>query len=450
MKRLMFLTALIGSIVLVSILLIRGGPSVVRVQAQEPPPASQPGMAFDSLLQQGKQLKEAGNYSAALPLLQQALEKDPKSDPAMILAGACLQKIGQPSQALTYFDKVAAGKGFRATALYCAAECYRDLGQNAQALAALKAAREDSPIDKWGIKALGLMAEIEGRSAAAAMAREEEAAALYRAARDRGKETHYKSPEPLAMFDRVITQYPGTGGAYCALSQKAELLWHLGKREDMCKTYEQLREILRGYTGSEKVRLAYRTMDCRIGQTRAEELLNEINRDLAGGREVSQARWDHLGVLCDRWRHNADDANQALADLFIVCISSCQGKDAEMVTALDGFFRQYYEPDKNRMMDPDYKDVFAGAHLLAARALKKLNRNDEALAHFRAIVDMSITTPPLPQDKVYGPAARWEVCRLLKAMGASRSELQQAVDAFVAEYPGHRLAESARGLLRGQ
>ncbi len=413
------------------------------------PPA--PTATFDSLYQQGKQLKEAGDYQAALPLLLQALEKEPNSEPTHILAGVCLKEQGQVREALGHFETVVAdGKGFRATALYCAAECHRALGERAEALADLKAAHEDSPIDKWGIKAVGLMAEIQGKSPTEAVAREEEAARLYRAARDRAKETYYKSPEPLAMFDQVIDRYPGTGGAYCAMSQKAELLWHLGKREEMCKTYEQLRQILRGHTHTEKVRGAYRTMDARIGEHRSEQLLQAISQDLGAGKQISKEQWERLDVVWDRWHHNADGAYRAKADVFRIAIISCQGKHEETAAAAEALFRQHLDPDKNRLMDPEYKHVFAGAHLLAGRALKKLGRNEEALAHFRAIVDLSATSPPLPQDEVYGPAGRYEVCRMLKVMAAPRDQLQEAVDALVAEYPGHRLAESARAWVQGQ
>src|SRR5690606_23932776 len=133
------------------------------------------------------------------------------------------------------------------------------------------------------------------------------------------------------MFDQVIDRYAGTGGAYCALSQKAELLWHLGKREEMCKTYAQLREVLRGYTGTEKVRLAYRTMDCRVGQHRAEQLYREINRDPATRLMTPQERWDRLAELCARWQHNADGVDRATADLYIVFVNSSRGRDAEVL-----------------------------------------------------------------------------------------------------------------------
>ncbi|MDM8008130.1 MAG: tetratricopeptide repeat protein [Phycisphaerae bacterium] len=413
------------------------------------PPA--PTATFDSLYEQGKQLKIAGNYEAALPLLLQALEMDPNSEPVHILAGVCLKEQGQVREALGHFETVVAGgKGFRATALYCAAECHRALGETADALVDLKAAHEDSPIDKWGIKAVGLMAEIQGRSSAEAIAREEQAAALYRAARDRGKETHYKSPEPLAMFDQVINQFSGTGGAYCALSQKAELLWHLSKREEMCKTYEHLRVILRGYAESEKVRLAYRTMDCRIGQHRAEQMMRQLSRDRTAGKTITPQQWDQLNVFWRRWHHNADGATRASAELFAVCITSSQGKDVETVAGAEALLKQHYEPNENKIMDPEYKDVFAGAHLLAGRALKKLNRYDEALAHFYAMVDMSVATPPFPLDKFYGPSARYEVCHTLRKAGAERDQLQQAVDSFAAEYPGHRLVEAAQRLVQGQ
>lgn len=401
-----------------------------------------PTATFDSLYEQGKQLKEAGDYQAALPVLLQALEKEPNSEPTHILAGVCLKEQGQVREALGHFEAVVAGgKGFRATALYCAAECHLVLGETPETLADLKAAHEDSPIDKWGIKAVGLMAEIQGRSAAEAIAREEQAAALYRAARDRAKETHYKSPEPLAMFDQVITRFPGSGGAYCALSQKAELLWHLGKREEMCRTYDHMRQILRGYAHTEKVRLTYRKMDSRIGQHRAEELL----RVLARG-QASKEEWDRLDVLWNRWHHNADGIERAQAEMFRVGILSTQNKYTEVVTAANAVLKQYYESDPNRLMDPEYKDVFAGVRLVAGRALRQLNRPQEALPHFQAIIEMSITTPPLPHEKVYGPAARYEVCRLLKESAAPQRELQEAVDELLVAYPGNMYANAAQRL----
>ncbi|MDM8004840.1 MAG: hypothetical protein QUV05_01625 [Phycisphaerae bacterium] len=55
------------------------------------PPASPPTATFDSLYEQGKQLKVDGNYEAALPLLQQALAMNPSSEPTNILVGVCLK-----------------------------------------------------------------------------------------------------------------------------------------------------------------------------------------------------------------------------------------------------------------------------------------------------------------------------------------------------------------------
>jgi hypothetical protein len=187
-------------------------------------------------------------------------------------------------------------------------------------------------------------------------------------------------------------------------------------------------------------------MDCRIGQHRAEQLLREINSNVATGLEVPKERWDRLAVLCDRWQHNADGAGRAEADLFVIFVTFSQGKYPETLDALNGFFRQYYESDKTRMMDQDYKDQFAAAYMLAGHALSRTGRQAEALGQFRAVLDLGATSPPLRFESKSLPLAHYQVCRMLKETGAPRAELDAALSDFAAACPGHRYVESAQRL----
>ena len=298
---------------------------IVHAQAQQPIPEGQQtaagldlaAMSTEAVLQEGKRLKGAEQYAEALPLLQEALRREPANDPAAIMAGVCLEKQGQYQEALQYYQMATGEKsGFRSTALYCSAVCYRELGDTAKALEMLDLQQKCDPIGKWRMKGVALKAEIEGRPQAEIdqlVGREQEAARLYRQARDLMRETKAKSPEPLDLFDQVLAEYPETGASFSALSQKAELLWHLDEYEEMCECYGKLREILKQQPYSENVRLMLRTMDSRIAQHRTEQLLTQIKQELDAGRKVDGQYWDRLNVLWDRWRHNTDDPNAIFA-----------------------------------------------------------------------------------------------------------------------------------------
>ena len=322
---------------------------------------------------------------------------NPESDPAAILVGVCLEKQGRIQEALQHYLKATGEKsGFRSTGLYCAAVCYKELGDNASALELLKLQKESSPIENWTIKGVALKGEIEGLSQQQidqSVAFERVAADLYRQARDLARETHYKSPEALPLFDQVLTEYPGTGGAYCALTQKAELLWHLSKREEVCKCYEQLREILRGQTPCERVRLMLRTMDCRIGQHRAQWLFRVIAGELNTGKDVKPEEWERLRVLWDRWHHNSN--TPAEADAFWMMVLYRQKRFAEVVSAAEEFWGQYFEKDPDRILDPVHKQKLTEVYLMKGHALDELGRYEEALESCRAAVALGETTPPL-------------------------------------------------------
>jgi tetratricopeptide (TPR) repeat protein len=64
-----------------------------------PPKASDPNFA------QAKALVEARNYAAALPLLQQAVAKDPKNADAFNLLGFATRKSGNPQASLQYYNQ---------------------------------------------------------------------------------------------------------------------------------------------------------------------------------------------------------------------------------------------------------------------------------------------------------------------------------------------------------
>jgi len=285
---------------------------------------------------------------------------------------------------------------------------------------------------------MGVQMEMEGLPAAevqAIVAYELEAADLYRQARDLARETGYKSSDPLPLFDRVIDGYPDTGAAFSAMSQKAELLWHLGKREDMCKVYEKLRAVLKQQPYCEKVRLAFRTMDCRIGEHRAELLIKQIGRELAAGRPVEDQYWDRFYVYWERWRHNADGGSRAEADSFRILAMGLREQFAEVVPAADAFINEYFEKDPDRVMDEMYKDALVDVQVNAAIALRCLNRPQEAHDRLQAVLELAHQSPPLRKEKNILPVAYAQLCWAMKEMGAPQTDINMLIDDFASLYP---------------
>lgn len=394
------------------------------------------------LYKEGKQLKEEGRYAEALSLVQEADQRGAGHRPAAILAGVCLDKLGRHEEALQrylyvidHLKSTGQGRDFLSTALYLAASNYWQSRKADKALELLRIQKVHDPIGRWRIKGVALRGEIEGYSTAeidAMVARESEAADLYRQARDWAIETYYKSPEPLALFDQVINDYPETGAAFQALTQKAELLWHLARREEMCNVYDAVREILRTYSGTENIRQLLRVMDRRIGEHRAQQLLRQIVTEQARGNPISTAQWDHLDVLWHRWHHNSD--HKILPELFKVKILYMTYRYDDALQETKAVLQRYYEPHPDRIMDSDYKDRFADAHLLAAQALRRLGRYNEALGHLQAVVEMAKTTPPI-RERYIVPTAYYLTCRTLEQMGAHPNECGAVIDEYFTYFP---------------
>jgi len=398
-------------------------------------------MPTDSLFQEGKRLKVAGDYVTALPLLQEVARREPDNEPAAILVGVCLEKQGQYPEALQSYLKATGEKsGFRSTALYCAATCYKELGEAAKALELLKLQQECDPIGKWRMKGVALQAEIEGRPPAEIdqiVGREQEAARLYRQARDLTKETQAKSPEPLPLFDQVIDQYPETGAAFSAMFQKAELLWHLDKREDMCAVYEKMQAILKQQPYSEKVRLMLRTMDSRVGWQHAAQLFRELRPALIKREAVPPDRWDRLRVLCEQCWANTDDPGLRI-ESHLVWLQGLywQHDDAATLEAANEFFALCErEPSAD-----GHKEPLATAHLVAADALCRLGRFGESLIHLRWLLEMQDQIPNYNDARRAG--VQYRHCCVLHWTKAPRQELDREVGILRSRLPGSSYIEA--------
>jgi len=437
MKTAKILSLVVVIVALVGLLTVTGW--MVRAQDDQPLVGDPVAVQVKDLIEQGKQIEASGDYVSAMAIFQKANEMAPKNWTAIRHIGFCLQMQNNFAEALgKYQQAVSLSKGADGPAWYGCAVCYRELGDEDKVRETVQKLKEISPISEWTIRAAGVQMEMEGRPEAEVqiyVTHELEAADLYRQARDLARETGYKSPDPLSLFDRVSDGYPETGAARSAMSQKAEVLWHLGKREDMCKVYDKLRAVLKQQPYCEKVRLSFRTMDCRIGQHRAEQLLTQIGRELAAGRPVEDQYWDRFNVYLERWRHNADGGSRAESDSFRILAIGLREQFSEGVPAADAFINEYFGIDPDRVMDEMYKDALVDVQVNAAIALRCLNRPQEAHDRLQAVLELAYQSPPLRKEKNILPVAYAQLCWAMKEMGAPQTDINTLIDEFASLYP---------------
>lgn len=72
------------------------------------PRAAAPAVPADPTFAQGKAMVEAKNYAGAIPLLQQAVQKNPRNADAYNLLGYATRKSGNPAGSLQYYQQALA------------------------------------------------------------------------------------------------------------------------------------------------------------------------------------------------------------------------------------------------------------------------------------------------------------------------------------------------------
>ena len=246
------------------------------------------------------------------------------------------------------------------------------------------------------------------------------------------RETKAKSPEPLPLFDQVINEYPETGAAFSAMSQKAELLWHLDEYEEMCACYGKLREILKQQLYSEKVRLMFRTMDSRVGWYRVAQLSRELEQAVVGGKTVPAERWDRLRTLCETWGHNTDDpADRAESKVVVIESLYCQQRFEEALSVIEALLQASAKNED----DPGFRRPLAWARLFKGRALTKLGRYEESQGSIRQAIAAYENDPKGWDLGSPLPSAYYGLWQCLRAMKAPNDQIKAAVSPLLEKMP---------------
>ncbi|HSW47417.1 MAG TPA: tetratricopeptide repeat protein [Phycisphaerae bacterium] len=399
-------------------------------------------MSVEAIRAEGNRLRGEGEFETALPLLLEACRRDPTSRGGMLMAGACLASLGRHQEAQQYYQKAMDEKksGFHSSALYYSAASYKEMGEADRALELLKSLRGWDPMGKWTIQGMALKAELEGQSQAEIdeiVRREEQAARLYHQGKDVISGTNHKNPERLTLLDEILVRFPETGAAVETLRLKGEVLWQLGRREDMCQCYDLLRPILSQRNPPKEVRRLLRKMDCRVAQHRCEQLSNQVLAAQVRNLPVSKQDWDELYARWQVWHRTADPETVVEAEVYRMYFLHMQGDFSTLAEKGREYFTDHYESSPDRMLNPHYKNFAGAAHLETGCALAYLKRYDEALVHFNAIIQMAATTPPLGAEQDIVPEAYIGIAQTMIAMKAPREDVLREIDECLSRYPDY-------------
>jgi len=366
-----------------------------------------------------------------------------KSHHAAMKAAGCMKDAGNFAEAARFYQAIIAGVDARADkepgtrrlrdwkceALFKKAHACCQAGLADEALAMISLLREEFPDSVRATEIGILQAQLENRSTQPAQelfAQAGQAIALVRQAGDLQVNEDYN--QALQLCDQVITSYPETAATWAALDLKGHIL------ADKLKRPEQARAVFELILS----RLGLACRRCRLVQdTRLHLrrlLLDRLQGKHGPAKPGSDPEWDNLRELCrqiiaqDPWAFG-----RVYGHLTLIEVHFAKGEPARALAAAQELIYIYEQGDKE-----DWKALkahIAWAHLYAGRALQRMGLYDEALAHYRYIVDFIYDYPPYGHGSETRRHAYVDIWRTLRQAGAPQEEITQAAQMILSLFP---------------
>jgi tetratricopeptide (TPR) repeat protein len=433
---------------------------------------------------QAEQLKTAGEYETASQQFQAIAAQLPDSSQkqrALLEAGLCLAEAGQPSLAVSLYDRVIdlgealtvfdyysptgeerkplpLGKGRKKTikewtaeALCAKATACRDTGDNAEALRAVQRVRAEYPGMRFIDHILRVQSELEGLSRQEVqdrLTREEEAVDSYEIGHVAYVERRYS--DALAALDGVIASYPDTAIANKALRDKARSLWNSSSFDEAVTVYSQIVDRIGDVAPvSDLVREA----ESRVAWRRAGLMVKEYGTTLQSDGTVSDEQWREVQDLCLVAMRECEEAERrAEAHIHLIESMLWQHRFEDAFAQATLYFRHFGTGSSPKAYQVGRNTAWA--HYFAGRALQHLGRDDEAFAQFQAVAmmpDEALAKGSL-DDHVL-PFVYSAMMRYLREAGATPEEIRELADEFVSRWPDSqslKLISALRQRLAGQ
>jgi len=375
-----------------------------------------------------------------------------KSHHAAMKAAGCMKDAGNFAEAARFYQAIIAGVDARADkepgtrrlrdwkceALFKKAHACCQAGLADQALAMISLLREEFPDSVRATEIGILQAQLENRSTQPAQelfAQAGQAIALVRQAGDLQVNEDYN--QALQLCDQVITSYPETAATWSALNLKAYILANkLNRPEQAQAVYGSICEKLG--TTARRSRLF---CDARVNLRGL--LLRHLQDKQRKGEPVSDQAWNELRDLCqeivaqDTWLFGRVYGHLGLTEMY-----SSKGERELALAAAEELIRVYQQGDRDNWSR--FKPQLAWAHLYAGNALQNLGRYDEALTHYRWIVNIAYDYPPYGAGASTRVQAYYQIWRTLRRAGAPQAEIDEAAQAVLSRFPEAKHAEVIR------
>jgi tetratricopeptide (TPR) repeat protein len=431
-------------------------------------------MDDDPAFAQAGALRQQGNYAAAAAQYAELAARLPDSGQAQkasMLAGFCFAAAGSHADAIVSYDKALAvglrlikpefvnprgldeetpkgrltGKRLRTVrdwmenALYNKALACQQVGDPAMGLRTIQQLRAEFPNSRYITRLVPAQAAFERRppeDAPILVQREMEAAQT-------GDQAHAafcdsKHDDALPLLDYVITHYPETAAALRARGDKARILWGRGKYDEARAAFAQILDLTQAAPDSELAR----TAQYRIAWLDAGRMLTGLIDQRKNAQTVSDDQWERARDMFRVVTEKAQDPGERAQGHVNIIESYCwQGRPEQTAEAAKYFFRNYGGGSGKKAQK--FKRQLAWAHVFAGDAAHKLGRYDEALAHFRLVLQAHQGEPENWRGEGTLCTLYWRIWYTGRKAGAT-AEAEEAAKVLLSQYAQSKHADFVR------
>ena len=419
-------------------------------------PGSQEGdssyVAIQTLWQEAEQLKASGQYEAAASRYEEILTQSPRwkeRQKAAILAGICLENVGNRADAIELYDTAVAladeqmARGYKGpvmhwpqVALFCKSLACEQIGDIDGASRAIRRLRMEFPKSRYAMRAAAVKARLEGCNPDSVLAREKEALQISEQLSPLVKQHHDEAA--LTLADQILTRYPDTAAVIPALRTRALILWRNSRYDESRAAYS---EILRRVAPVAPHSQLIRTAEYRLAWLDSCRLLKELIQRRRSGKAVPSQRWQEVRALCaEVIEKDPDPRERTQARAMIIESFVWQGHFEQAVAEADQFLAEY--AGKRKLSR--FKRQIAWVHLFAGYALQKQGHHEPALGHFRFIINLAESDVEVAAEELLLSHAYFRVWCSLRSTGAQESEIAKAASDLISRFPQSSLAAYVR------
>ncbi len=447
------------------------------VSAQDGSPAVP--SRFKTLWQEADALQTASDFAGAADRYRAILTEFPRSQRAALRIAICEGRQGHIDAAITAYDaaiNMAPQEYWAEAGLYFKARDCVEAGKTDDAHQAIERLKTEHPDSSYTIRSGILEAQLEGRPTSEAEARftdELQAAQMLEQAQGFSKQSQDGSA--LAKLTQVISQFPDCAATLRAREATGHILIRQHRPDEAVDQFSAIVERVGGQAPGSRIVQTAKTRLAALHHKHGKALdaialyeeLVEQNADpaivanatlhLTGikfellqrkkWREepVSPENWQEIRDLCNRVlaMEKATSIEKARAELMLVESFQWQGDRDQLITSAQAFLSHHEGPEVKREI--------ATVRLMLGEGLFKSRRAEEALPHFRWIIEAYAGEDAIWPGMDHLPRAYYRLWQTLQRLHAPAEQVEATAQELLEGYPESsdaRLLQGTREQLR--